>query len=311
MDPIPTAKPSPADASASDIALTLLASPSIASKRWALSSTTRSSDRAPPTGPVPPTPPSSTFPESGRAIAVAIDGPATGRLRPYQGQRSKPRSMRGQPRRGRGRAARRHQLPLNFGNRRSRPSPGSSVARSTAWRGLPRARGARGRRQRLALQRDSAGNPIYPTPVVGMVGELPDASRVAGEPGARVMRSPWSARSTPRWPVPSSRSSAASSARPAGVRDRPGKGRRSNWSEAVRSGSIRTATDVSDGGIATAQPPDGDRLRSRLRRPPDRIARQARLFGGGCPLRRGPGNFILAGEEAGLEKRWPRRRDRR
>jgi phosphoribosylformylglycinamidine synthase len=43
-----------------------------------------------------------------------------------------------------------------------------------ARRRLPGARRAGRRRQRLALQRGREG-PIYPTPVVGLVGELPDA----------------------------------------------------------------------------------------------------------------------------------------
>ena len=69
---------------------------------------------------------------------------------------------------------------LNFGNP-EKPNVAWQLDRSV--QGLAdacaRARGAGRRRQRLALQRDRAG-PIYPTPVVGMVGELPDPERGRG-----------------------------------------------------------------------------------------------------------------------------------
>ena len=75
-----------------------------------------------------------------------------------------------------GRAARPHELP-------QLRQPGEAPRRLAADAGggghggrLPRARGPRGRRQRLALQRGDRGAD-YPTPVVGMVGELPDARR--------------------------------------------------------------------------------------------------------------------------------------
>ena len=87
--------------------------------------------------------------------------------------------MLGQPRLRRRRAARPDQLP-------ELRQPGEAAHRLAAHardrrprRRLPRLRRAGRRRQRLALQRGRRG-PIYPTPVVGLVGELPAARAPAG-----------------------------------------------------------------------------------------------------------------------------------
>jgi phosphoribosylformylglycinamidine (FGAM) synthase-like enzyme len=67
---------------------------------------------------------------------------------------------------------------LNFGNPEK---PHIAWQLTESVRGLGDAcralRGADRRRQRLALQRGRATGPIYPTPVIGMVGRLPDARR--------------------------------------------------------------------------------------------------------------------------------------
>ena len=135
-------------------------------------------------------------PEEADAAVLALpDGGAPRRVhrrqRPPRGRRPLPghdrgdARVRGEPRlRGR-RAARRDQQP-------QLRQPREAAHRLAAHRGgprpgrrLPGPRRAGHRRQRLALQRVGAtGGPIYPTPVIGMVGRLPDARR-AGPPRVR------------------------------------------------------------------------------------------------------------------------------
>ena len=119
----------------------------------------------------------------------------------------------------------------------------------------------------VSLYNEGPEGPIYPTPVVGMVGELPDPARVAGSAfAARGRRDrACSAPSPPPSPARSWPSSAASSttglpqpdiaavaAACATVRD------------AVRAGRLASAHDVSDGGLACALAESRDRRRARL-----------------------------------------------
>jgi phosphoribosylformylglycinamidine (FGAM) synthase-like enzyme len=153
----------------------------------------------------------------------------------------------------------------------------------------------------VSLYNEGPEGPIYPTPVVGMVGELPDPARTAGSGFARegdavALLGPFSpslagselaklrgelGAGLPQPDV------AAVAAACAAVR------------EAARAGGLGSAHDVSDGGLACA------------------LAESA-IGGGGCrvdlsPLLErgcsveealfgeGPGGFVLSGERAALE----------
>ena len=140
----------------------------------------------------------------------------------------------------------------------------------------------------VSLYNEGPEGPIYPTPVVGMVGELPDPARVAGSAfAAEGDAIGLSARSPPSSPARSWRSSAASStpglpepdiaavaAACAIVRD------------AVRAGRLASAHDVSDGGLACAlaECAIGGGIGCRGRRA---AAARPRLLAGGGPVRRG------------------------
>ena len=148
---------------------------------------------------------------------------------------------------------------LNFGNP-EKPHVAWQLdrRRSTAWPTRCRALGVPGRRrQRLALQRGPATGPIYPTPVVGMVGPLPDAaarrrdraSRRAGHVIALVRPVP-----ARRSPAPSWRSCAASRCPTALPGDRPRAVAQAQDGvrDAVRAGELASAHDVAEGGFLVA-----------------------------------------------------------
>ena len=141
------------------------------------SSTTRSSSRARCAGPTRPTPPCWRSPTAS-AIAVSIDG---------NGRRvaCDPRARRGrggvrvrrQPRLRRRRAARADQLP-------ELRQPREAARRLAADRGGRRASPRPARRSacpvvggNVSLYNEAPTGPIFPTPVVGIVGRLPDAAR--------------------------------------------------------------------------------------------------------------------------------------
>jgi len=168
------------DASGEETMLALLSSPSIASKRWAFeqydsvvgSRTVRrpeSADAA-----------VLQIPEAGNAIAVSIDG--NGRrvaCDPYAGtieavlECAQNLACVGAEPLGLTNC-------LNFGNP-EKPTPAWQLDRSVAALadacealGVPVVGG------NVSLYNEGPEGPIYPTPVVGMVGELPDPSRATG-----------------------------------------------------------------------------------------------------------------------------------
>ena len=194
---------------------------------------------------------------------------------------------------------------LNFGNP-EKPGPAwqldravSGLADACEALGVPVVGG------NVSLYNEGPDGPIYPTPVVGMVGELPDPARVAGSRLRRRGRRDRaaSAPSPRRSPAPSWPSCAASSRRgcpsPTSPRSPPPAPR-----SATRSapGRLASAHDVSDGGLACA------------------LAESAIAGGLGCrvdlqqPLRErgcspeealfgeGPGGFLVSGERAALEE---------
>ncbi len=291
------------DASAAEELLALLAAPSIASKRWAFeqydsvvgSRTVRrpeSADAA-----------VLQLPESGNAIAVSIDG--NGRrvaCDPYEGtvdavlECAQNLACVGAEPLGLTNC-------LNFGNP-EKPATAwqldravSGLADACTALGVPVVGG------NVSLYNEGPDGPIYPTPVVGMVGELPDPARVAGSafvrdgdaigligPFAPTLAGSELAKQRgvlgAGLPSPDV---AAVVAACATVRD------------AVRAGALASAHDISDGGLAIA------------------LAEAAIAAGTGCradlqPLRErgcqpeealfgeGSGGFLVSGERGTLEE---------
>jgi phosphoribosylformylglycinamidine synthase subunit PurL len=291
-----------ADASAEETLLALLASPSVASKRWAFeqydsivgSRTARrpeSADAA-----------VLAIPEADNAIAVSIDG--NGRrvaCDPYAGtveavlECAQNLACAGAEPLGLTNC-------LNFGNP-EKPVPAWQLDRSVEGLadacmalGVPVVGG------NVSLYNEGPEGPIYPTPVVGMVGELPDpdlaaASGFAVEGDAIALLGPFEpslagselaklrgelAAGLPQPDI------AAVAATCAAVRG------------AVRAGKLRSAHDVSDGGLACALAEcaiganlgcqvDLQHLRERGCSP------EEALFG------EGSGGFLISGERERLE----------
>ena len=289
-------------ANAAETLLALLAAPSVASKRWAFeqydsivgSRTARrpeSADAA-----------VLAIPEADTAIAVSIDG--NGRrvaCDPYAGtveavlECAQNLACAGAEPLGLTNC-------LNFGNP-EKPAPAWQLDRST--RGLADACEALGVPVvggNVSLYNEGPEGPIYPTPVVGMVGELPEPgaaapSAFAAEGDAICLLGPFEptlegselakrrGELGPGLPQPDV---AAVAAACAAVR------------EAARAGALASAHDVSDGGLACALAEcaigsglgcrvDLQHLRERGCSP------EEALFGEGA------GGFVLSGERVALE----------
>ena len=289
-------------ADASEILLSLLGSPSIASKRWAYeqydslvgSRTIRPSGAADAAV--------LNIPEASRAIAVAIDGngrrvacdPLLGTIENTLECAANLACVGAEP------------LGvtncLNFGNP-EKPTVAWQLTESVKGLGeacraldLPVVGG------NVSLYNETPSGPIYPTPVVGMVGELPDPAHCGGEP--------WREGDAIALVGPINPSAAGSELEK--LRGELGQGLpefevaavRSAIElvrESVRTGAIRTAHDVSDGGIATAiaELAIASGLGCRVNLLPviaqHECSPEDALFG------EGPGGFIVAGAEADLE----------
>jgi phosphoribosylformylglycinamidine synthase II len=145
---------------------------------------------------------------------------------------------------------------LNFGNP-EKPHVAWQLTRAVAGLGAAcRALGVPVVGGNVSLYNESPDGPIYPTPVVGMVGEIPEASRVAGsgfplpggtEPEMVALIGPF---------TPSLRGSELANQRgelEAGLESFDLAAVRRALDivrEAVRAGDVRSAHDVSDGGLA-------------------------------------------------------------
>jgi phosphoribosylformylglycinamidine synthase subunit PurL len=289
-------------ASAQETLLALLASPNVASKRWAFeqydsivgSRTARRPEAADAAV--------LAIPEAGGAIAVSIDG--NGRrvaCDPYAGtveavlECAQNLACVGAEPLGLTNC-------LNFGNP-EKPVPAwqldravSGLADACQALGVPVVGG------NVSLYNEGPEGPIYPTPVVGMVGELPDPAATTptgfGREGdAIALVGPFSpalagselaklrgelAPGLPRSDV------TAIAAACAAVR------------QAVRDGKLASAHDVSDGGlaVAVAEAAISSGLGCRLNLSP--------LLGRGCsPMTalfgEGSGGFVVSGRPAALE----------
>jgi len=291
-----------ADASAEETLLALLSSPSVASKRWAFeqydsivgSRTVRrpeSADAA-----------VLQIPEAGNAIAVSIDGngrrvacdPYTGTVEAVLECAQNLACVGAEP------------LGLtnclNFGNP-EKPAPAwqldravSGLADACEALGVPVVGG------NVSLYNEGPEGSIYPTPVVGMVGELPDPNRVSGSGFAREgdavsLVGPFAPslagselaklRGELQMGLPRSDIVTVAAAC-AAVRD------------AVRAGQLASVHDVSDGGLACAlaECAIGSGLGCRVDLSP--------LLDGGCSAEEalfgeGSGGFLVSGERGALE----------
>ncbi len=242
------------DASAEETLLALLSSPSVASKRWAFeqydsvvgSRTVRrpeSADAA-----------VLQIPEAGSAIAVSIDG--NGRrvaCDPYAGtveavlECAQNLACVGAEPLGLTNC-------LNFGNP-EKPAPAwqldravSGLADACKALGVPVVGG------NVSLYNEGPEGPIYPTPVIGMVGELPDPARTCGiafvrEGDAIAILGPFKPslagselaklRGELEMGLPEPEVAAVAEAC-------------ATLREAVRAGQLSSAHDISDGGLACA-----------------------------------------------------------
>jgi phosphoribosylformylglycinamidine synthase len=289
------------DASSEETLLALLSSPSIASKRWAFeqydsvvgSRTVRrpeSADAA-----------VLQVPEAGNAIAVSIDG--NGRrvaCDPYNGtveavlECAQNLACVGAEPLGLTNC-------LNFGNP-EKPAPAwqldqavSGLAAACEQLGVPVVGG------NVSLYNEGPEGPIYPTPVVGMVGELPDPARACGsaflrEGDAIALLGPFEpslagselAKLRGELDVGLPRSDVtAVTAACATVRD------------AVRDGKLSSAHDISDGGLTCglAESAIAGGLGCRVDLQPLRergCSPEEALFG------EGSGGFLLSGDREAL-----------
>jgi phosphoribosylformylglycinamidine synthase subunit PurL len=283
--------------------LALLGSPNVASKRWAFeqydsivgSRTVRrpeSADAA-----------VLAVPEADGAIAVAIDG--NGRrvaCDPYRGTieavlecaanlacvGAEPLGLTN---------------CLNFGNP-EKPGPAWQLERSVE--GLAEACEALGVPVvggNVSLYNEGPEGPIYPTPVIGMVGELPDPSRVAGSGFARendaiALAGPFG---------PSLAGSELAKLRGELGLGLPGadldaiRVALAALREAVRSGALTSAHDVSDGGLACALAESAIAGGIGCRADLDPLVEERGSSGETALFGEGPGGFVISGERSALE----------
>jgi phosphoribosylformylglycinamidine synthase subunit PurL len=290
-------------ADAGEILLALLASPNVASKRWAFeqydsivgSRTVRrpeSCDAA-----------VLQIPESGRGIAVAIDG--NGRrvaCDPYRGtveavlECAANLACAGAEPLGLTNC-------LNFGNP-EKPTPAWQLDRAVAALadaceelGVPVVGG------NVSLYNEGPEGTIYPTPVIGMVGELPDPGLVPGigfarEGDAIALVGPF---------APSLAGSELAKLRGEldlglpGVRIEAVRGAIEAVRAAARGGDLGSAHDVSDGGLACALAESAIAGGLGCRVDLDPLVELRGAAGESCLFGEGPGGFVLSGERGALE----------
>jgi phosphoribosylformylglycinamidine synthase II len=146
---------------------------------------------------------------------------------------------------------------LNFGNP-EKPHIAWQLSRAVAGLGdACRALGVPVVGGNVSLYNEGGGGPILPTPVVGMVGELPDAARAGrigfaqeGDAVGLIAASAWAPA------LPGSELAKLRGAAPAGELPAADLGElravHAAVRQAVRSGALRSAHDVAEGGLAVA-----------------------------------------------------------
>ena len=292
----------PADPSA--VLVALLASPSIASKRWAFeqydsivgSRTARRPETADAAVLM--------VPESGRAIGISIDG--NGRrvaCDPYAGaveavlECAQNLACVGAEPLGLTNC-------LNFGNP-EKPAVAwqldravTGLADACAALGVPVVGG------NVSLYNETEQGPIYPTPVVGMVGELPDPATVPGTrpaEGDRILLAGPFAPSLAGSELAKLRGELADGL-PA-TQIEPVAGALAFVRERVRAGAVSATHDVSDGGLAVALAEMAIAAGVGVDVDLDGLVELRGCSGETALFGEGPGGIILcvdAGEAAGL-----------
>jgi phosphoribosylformylglycinamidine synthase II len=153
----------------------------------------------------------------------------------------------------------------------------------------------------VSLYNETESGPIYPTPVVGMVGELPDPGRAAGialgEGDAIALVGPF---------APSLAASQLAKLRGDLANGLPGvmleavRAAIELVRDAVRAGTVSCAHDVSDGGLACALAESAISGGVGVRVDLDRLVELRGASGEACLFGEGPGGFAVAGAAAEL-----------
>ena len=154
----------------------------------------------------------------------------------------------------------------------------------------------------VSLYNETDAGPIYPTPVIGLVGELPDAERAGGlalaEGDAIALCGPF---------APSLAGSELAKLRGelgAGLPTleiEPQKAAHAVVREAVRAGRVRAAHDISDGGLAPALTEMAIAGGVGADVDLDDLVEARGCSGETALFGEGPGGFLLAGERSELE----------
>jgi phosphoribosylformylglycinamidine synthase subunit PurL len=153
----------------------------------------------------------------------------------------------------------------------------------------------------VSLYNETESGPIYPTPVVGMVGELPDPGRAAGmavqQGDAIALVGPF---------APSLAGSVLAKLRGdlanglPSVSLEPVRAAIELVRNAVRAGTVSGAHDVSDGGLACALAECAILGGVGVRVDLDRLVELRGASGEACMFGEGPGGFVVAGAAAKL-----------
>ncbi len=154
----------------------------------------------------------------------------------------------------------------------------------------------------VSLYNETPSGPIYPTPVIGMVGELPDPEKAGGEtwrPGDSIaLLGPFN---------PSLAGSELEKLRGEtgpGLPDfeiEPIAAAQATVREAIRSGKVRTAADISEGGVAATLAELAIRAGHGAEANLDTLMRLRECSAEDALFGEGPGGFILAGDRRELE----------
>ena len=192
---------------------------------------------------------------------------------------------------------------LNFGNPEK---PGPAFQLQQAIEGLAEACEALGAPVvggNVSLYNEGPEGPIYPTPVIGMVGELPDPRRAAGSGfdkagDAIALAGPF---------APSLAGSELAKLRGELDLGLPGVEPEAiclaiaELREAVRSGAVTSAHDISDGGLACALAESSIAGAIGCRVDLDPLVEARGASGETALFGEGPGGFVISGEREALE----------
>lgn len=191
---------------------------------------------------------------------------------------------------------------LNFGNP-EKPTVAWQLTRSVEGLGdACRALGVPVVGGNVSLYNETASGPIYPTPVIGMVGEVPDPAKVGSKPWEEGDRIALVGPFDPS--LAGSEFEALTGSLGPGLPDPDLEGTIAAIDlvrEAIRSGEIRTAHDVSDGGIAVALSEMALQAGIGCETELDSLIARTGCAPADALFGEGPGGFVLAGDGAALE----------